>query len=72
MLTELLWMNEDELREQCCLLVEALLESEIHRVQLINNMGQAVAHGYKRGYTEASVQLQIASQKRDAESHTVH
>lgn len=72
MLTELLWMTEDELRQQCHLLVEALLQSETHRVELINNMGQALAHGYKTGYTAASVQLQIASKERDAESYTLH
>jgi hypothetical protein len=72
MLTDLLWMNEDELREKCHQLVEALLHSEIHRVQLINNMGQALAHGYRTGYAAASVQLQIASEERDAKSYTVH
>ena len=36
---ELLWMNEDELREHCHVLVEALLTSEHHRIELINNMG---------------------------------
>ena len=71
-MVELLWMNEDELREHCHLLVEALLESEVHRVKLINNMGKALAYGYNRGYADASVQLKTETQKGNAESLILH
>ena len=71
-MVELLWMNEDELREHCHLLVEALLESEVHRVKLINNMGKALAYGYNRGYADASVQLKTETQKGNAESFILH
>ena len=71
-MVELLWMNEDELRDHCHLLVEALLESEVHRVELINNMGKALAYGYNRGYTDASVQLKTETQKGNAESLILH
>ena len=71
-MVELLWMNEDELREHCHLLVEALLVSEIHRVELVNNMGKALAYGYNRGYADASVQLKIETQEGNAESFILH
>ena len=71
-MVELLWMNEDELRERCHMLVEALLESEHHRIALINNMGKALAYGYNRGYADASVQLKIEAQKGDAEGFILH
>jgi len=69
---ELLWMNEDELREHCHVLVEALLVSELHRVELVNNMGKALAYGYNRGYTDASVQLKTETQAGDAKSVVLH
>jgi len=69
---ELLWMNEDELREHCHELVEALLISELHRVELVNNMGKALAYGYNRGYADASVQLKIETEERDAKSTLLH
>ena len=69
---ELLWMNEDELREHCHALVEALLVSELHRVELVNNMGKALAYGYNRGYTDASVQLKTETQAGDAASVVLH
>ena len=69
---ELLWMTEDELREHCYLLVEALLVSEHHRVELVNNMGKALAYGYNRGYTDAASQLKIETAYRNEESTTVH
>jgi len=71
-MVELLWMNEDELREHCHLLVEALLSSEIHRVELINNMGKALAYGYNQGYAAAAVQLKIEAQEGNAESPLLH
>ena len=71
-MVELLWMNEDELREHCHLLVEALLVSEIHRVKLVNNMGKALAYGYNRGYADASVQLKTETQKGNAKSFILH
>ena len=69
---ELLWMTEDELRERCHLLVEALLISEHHRIELVNNMGKALAYGYNRGYTDAASQLKIEVACRDEKSPTVH
>ena len=69
---ELLWMNEDELREHCHLLVEALLVSEHHRIELVNNMGKALAYGYNRGYADASVQLKIETEEGDAKSTLLH
>ena len=69
---ELLWMTEDELRERCHLLVEALLISEHHRIELVNNMGKALAYGYNRGYTDAASQLKIETAYRNEESTTVH
>jgi len=71
-MVELLWMNEDELREHCHALVEALLVSELHRVELVNNMGKALAYGYNRGYTDASVQLKTETQAGDAKSVVLH
>ena len=71
-MTELLWMTEDELRERCYMLVEALLTSESHRVELINNMGKVLAYGYNRGYTDASVQLKTETQAGDAKSVVLH
>ena len=71
-MVELLWMNEDELRDHCHLLVEALLESEVHSVELVNNMGKALAYGYNRGYADASVQLKTETQKGNAESLILH
>jgi len=69
---ELLWMNEDELREHCHLLVEALLVSEHHRIELVNNMGKALAYGYNRGYADAAVQLKIETQEGDATRTLLH
>jgi len=54
------------------LLVEALLVSEHHRVELVNNMGKALAYGYNRGYADASVQLKIETQEGNAKSTVLH
>ena len=69
---ELLWMTEDELRERCYLLAEALVSSESCRIQLVNNMGKALAYGYNRGYTDAASQLKIEAACGDEKSPTVH
>jgi len=71
-MTELLWMTEDELRERCYMLVEALVSSENYRIELINNMGKVLAYGYNRGYTDATVQLKIETAGRNEEGYTVH
>ena len=71
-MTELLWMTEDELRERCYMLVEALVSSENYRIELINNMGKVLAYGYNRGYADASVQLKIETQEGDAKSFILH
>ena len=69
---ELLWMTEDELRARCYQLAEALVSSESCRIQLVNNMGKALAYGYNRGYTDAASQLKIETAYRNEESTTVH
>ena len=71
-MTEFLWMNEDELRQQCMLLVQALSQSEDCREDLARQVRKAIADGYTRGYTDAVVQHTVAFANGDAPSDSLH
>jgi hypothetical protein len=67
--SELLWLEEDELRAVCVTLSGLLLRSEMNRVHDIN---RALQYGYKEGYADAALRITLASEKRDAESLVLH
>jgi hypothetical protein len=71
-MTEFLWMNEDELRQQCVLLVQALSQSEDCREYLARQVRKAIADGYTRGYTDAVVQNSAALANGNEASNSLH
>jgi hypothetical protein len=71
-MADLLWMTEDELRHECVLLAQALLQSESYRGELLQQMKKALRDGYTRGYTDAVVQHTVASSYGDEKSVSVH
>lgn len=72
----LLWMDEDELREACWLLMACVVRSEEQKEELVANMREAVAHGYRCGYADAvadrAAQVTYEVKAGDAEGLVVH
>ena len=72
----LLWMTEDELREACWLLMACVVRSEEQKKDLLARMGEAVADGYRCGYTDAladrALQIPYEVKEGDAEGIGLH
>ena len=49
-MTEILWMDEDDLRKTCWLLLSSLAHTREHVQELVE---RAVADGYRAGYGDA-------------------
>jgi len=72
LVTELLWLSEDELRQVCLDLEERLYQSEVEKLVLMSGIRQARDYGYRCGYVDRALQLPYAVEEGDAEGHTVH
>ena len=72
----LLWMEEDELREVCRLLMAHLAQSKFEVEFLLSGMEKAAADGYRYGYADAVADraLQVSSEVKagDAACYSLH
>ena len=71
-MTELLWMEEDELREVCRALMTRLCQTELMVQMLASQMNEAVAHGYEQGYTDGFIRFSYEAEKRDGPGVVLH
>jgi hypothetical protein len=67
--TEVLWMEEDDLRATCLTLTALLQFSEMNTVRAVN---EALEYGYKQGYADAVVRISFATKEGNAESLVLH
>ena len=72
LVTELLWLSEDELRQVCFDLEDRLYQSEVEKLVLLSGLIEARNYGYRCGYVDRALQLPYAAEEGDAEGHTVH
>ena len=72
LVTELLWLSEDELRQVCLDLEERLYQSEVEKLVLLSGLIEARDYGYRCGYVDRALQLPYAAEEGNAEGHTVH
>jgi hypothetical protein len=70
--SELLWMNEDELREACRLLANRLYQSEQRMVMMAMGIQEAVEYGYKVGYEDGITGQSYSVSARDEASLVLH
>jgi hypothetical protein len=71
-MTELLWMEEDELREVCRALLARLCQTELVVQVLAGKIDEAVAHGYEQGYADGFVRFTYEAEKGDAQGLVLH
>ena len=71
-MTELLWMDEDELREVCRALMTRLCQTELVVQVLAGQIDEAVAHGYEQGYTDGFIRFSHEAEKRDGTGLVLH
>ena len=71
-MTELLWMDEDELREVCRALLTRLCQTELVVQVLAGQIDEAVAHGYEQGYTDGFIRFSYEAEKRDGTGLVLH
>ena len=68
-MTELLWMEEDELRATCLTLSALLQFSQVNTVNVVN---EAMDYGYRKGYADAVIRISVTSEKGNAEGFVLH
>ena len=71
-MVDFLWMDEDELRWQCNLLLIRLYQSEALRVMQQQQLQKVYETGYERGVTDTVVRIALATEERDAVCHALH
>ena len=71
-MTELLWMEEDELREVCRALMTRLCQTELVVQMLAKKMNEAVAHGYEQGYTDGFIRFSYEAEAGNVKSLVLH
>ena len=71
-MVDFLWMDEDELRWQCNLLLIRLYQSEAVRVMQQQQLQKVYETGYERGVTDTVVRIALADEKRNAPCHALH
>ena len=71
-MTELLWMEEDELREVCRALLVRLCQTELVVQVLAGQIDEAIAHGYEQGYTDGVVRFSCEVKEGDGKGVVLH
>ena len=71
-MTELLWMEEDELREVCRALMTRLCQTELVVQMLAGRIDEAVAHGYELGYTDGFIRFSYEAEAGNVKSLVLH
>jgi hypothetical protein len=71
-MTELLWMEEDELREVCRALLTRLCQTELVVQVLAGQIDEAIAHGYEQGYTDGFIRFSYEAEAGNVKSLVLH
>lgn len=71
-MSELLWMNEDELREVCRLLANRVYQAEQQMLMMAMGIQEAVEYGYKVGYEDGVTGQSYSATARDEASLVLH
>jgi hypothetical protein len=71
-MSELLWMDEDELREACRLLANRLYQTESRMLMMAMGIQEAVEYGYKVGYEDGITGQSYSVTARDEASLVLH
>ena len=71
-MSELLWMDEDELRGVCRLLATRLCQTESKMLMMAMEIERAVEYGYRVGYEDGSTGQSYSIEGRDEESLVLH
>jgi hypothetical protein len=67
--SEVLWMEEEDLRATCLTLSTLLQLSEVNTVRAVN---EALQYGYRQGYADAVVRISYAVKEGNAEGLVLH
>ena len=71
-MSELLWLNEEELRDVCRILATRLCQTEGRMLMMAVEMEKAVAYGYRVGFKDAVAGEPFALTSRDEKSLVLH
>ena len=71
-MSELLWMDEDELREVCRLLANRVYQTEQRMLMMAIKIEEAVEHGYRVGYEDGITGQSYSITARDEASLVLH
>ena len=71
-MSELLWMDENELREACRLLANRLCQTEHRMLMMAMGIQEAVEYGYKVGYEDGVTGQSYSVSARDEASLVLH
>ena len=71
-MSDLLWMDEDELREACRLLANRLYQTEQRMLMMAIGIEEAVEYGYKVGYEDGVTGQSYSITARDEASLVLH
>ena len=71
-MTELLWLDEEELRNVCRILATRLCQTESRMLMMAVEMEKAVAYGYRVGFEDAATGEPFALTSRDEEGLVLH
>jgi hypothetical protein len=71
-MSELLWMNEDELRDVCRLLANRVYQTEQQMLMMAMGIEEAVEYGYKVGYEDGITGQSYSVTARDEASLVLH
>ena len=71
-LTELLWMEEEELRGLVVALATRLCQTENRMLMMAVEIEKAVEYGYRVGYEDGSTGQSYSISARDEESLVLH
>jgi anti-sigma regulatory factor (Ser/Thr protein kinase) len=71
-MSELLWMDEDELREVCRLLANRVYQTEQRMLMMAIGIEEAVEYGYRVGYEDGITGQSYSITARDEASLVLH
>ena len=71
-MSELLWLDEEELRDVCRILATRLCQTEGRMLMMAVEMEKAVAYGYRVGFEDAVAGEPFALTARDEEGLVLH
>jgi len=71
-MSELLWLDEDELRDVCRILANRVYQTEQRMVMMAIKIEEAVEHGYRVGYEDGSTGQSYSIEARNEESLVLH